>query len=252
MPHPRLARAALLALSCSLGCLEEQRYQDTSALVQLTADAQPAYVTEDDDPIYRVDLPFELRITPPSSEALAKLSAQSNPPDPRLPWVSLHDLDLQLDYALQNDSDQSTVAMITLNGINEFRYYAPGPENFHQWERRVALAPHQRVTGTVTEEELDEIAVDLATAANGAPNSNLVVERRSQSSLDPRVQPYIPRVVPGLVGIRAGIETGRALPLTLAITLRVQDHGERAAKRGETRWELPVPQPFVPVVPEVE
>jgi hypothetical protein len=246
---------AAVALLCSAGCIEEQRYHVVDQTVELTADAQPAYVTEDDEPVYRVDRGFSLRITRPSQAALQELAASAQGMMlryPRLPWVKLHDLELQLDYALSNDSEQMLVALITLNGVNEFHFYAPGPENFHQWERRVALAPHQRVHGTVTEVELDEIAVDLATVVNGAPNSNLVVEARSQSSLDERVRPFIPPVVPGLVGVRAGLETMVAAPLTLELSIRVQDHGERAAKRGEQRWELPAAQPFAPVVPDLE
>jgi len=249
------ARLGALALACASACIEEQRYHVIGESVLLTADAQPAYVTEDDDPVYRVDRAFELRISKPSEATLTRLASAAQGkalPFPRLPWVALHDLELQLDYALSNESAESLVATITLNGVNEFHYYAPGPENFHQWESRVALAPGQRIHGTVTELELDELALDLATVVNGAPNSNLVVEERSQASLDTRVKPFIPSAIPGLVALRAGLETGVAVPLTLEISLRVQDHGERAAKRGEARWELPVAQPFVPVVPDLE
>ena len=241
--------------ACAAGCVEEQRYHVVDETVQLTADAQPAYVTEDDEPVYRVDRAFSLRLTAPSSAALTRLAAEAQGrmlPFPRLPWVTLHDLDLQLDWALTNEGSVPLVAMITLNGVNEFHYYAPGPENFHQWERRVAVAPGQRVHGSVTELELDEVAIDLATVVNGAPNSNLVVEARSQSSRDERVRAFIPAVIPGLVGIRAGLETGAAVPLTLELSIRVQDHGDRAAKRGEARWEIPAAQPFVPVVPDLE
>jgi hypothetical protein len=175
-----------------------------------------------------------------------------NLPFPRLPWVRLRDLDLQLDWALTNEGDRPLVAMITINGVNEFHYYAPGPENFHQWERRVQVAPGQRVEGTVTELELDEVAIDLATVVNGAPNSNLVVEAMSQSGLDERTRAFVPSVIPGLVGVRAGLETTAAVPLVLEISVRVQDHEKRAAKRGERRWELPAAMPFVPIVPDLE
>jgi len=108
------------------------------------------------------------------------------------------------------------------------------------------------VHGTVTELELDELAIDLATVINGAPNSNLVVDRMSQSSLDPRVMPFIPATIAGLTGVRAGIETGVARDLTLHVFVRVQDYGERAQKRGEPRWQLPEPAPFTPVSPDQE
>jgi hypothetical protein len=251
-----LARLCILALSSSaLACIEEQRYHVVDQTVVLTADAQPAYVTEDDEPVFRVDRAFSLRITPPSARALAALAeapADVRGPYPRLPWVGLRDLDLQLDYALENQGSEATVVTITLNGVNEFHYYAPGPENFHQWEQRVALAPGERIHGSVTDVELAEVAVDLATVVNGAPNSNLVVDARSQSDRDPRVAPFIPPTIPGLVGIRAGLETGAALPLTLTLSIRGSDHGDRAAKRSERTWMLPMAAPFTPVVPDID
>jgi len=242
-----------LAWLAGSSCVEEQRYEAVGETVLLTPETTPAYFTEDDEPVFRVDRPFLLRIKPPSASDLARLTAEAQGKmltSPRMPWVALRDLELQFDYALTNDSAEPLTAMVTLNGINEFLYYAPGPENFHQWERRIALAPQQRVHGTITELELDEMAIDLATAANGAPNSNLIVERMSQSGRDPRVQSFIPQVIPGLVGLRAGLESSRAVNLTLEISIRVQDHGDRATKRGETAWELPAAAAFVPVVPE--
>lgn len=250
----RLVTIAVL-LGTLLGCLQEQRYHVVDAAVEMTADTPVFFVTEDDDEVFRVDAPFSLRITPPSERALAALSeppATDYAPFVRRPWVMRDDLTLQLDYAVENRAMDPVVVTVTLNGINEFHYYAPGPENFHQWERRVSLAPGERVHGTLTGLELDEIAVDLATVVNGAPNSNLVVDARSQSDRDPRVAPYIPKLVPGLVGVRAGLETNRALPLRLELTIRGSDHHDRAAKRGERAWTLPEPQPFTPIVPDIE
>lgn len=254
-PSTRSLSVTLGLALLSMSCIEEQRYHVVGESVLLSAATPPAYVTDDDEEVFRVDRAFALHISEPSEGELARLAAEAQGralPFPRLPWVALHDLELQLDYALSNESDEPLVAMVTLNGVNEFHYYAPGPENLHQWERRIALGPRARVYGTVTEVELSELAIDLATVVNGAPNSNLVVETRSQASRDERVQPYVPAVIPGLVGIRAGLETTRALPLTLELSIRVQDHGERAARRDERSWELPVPAPFVPVVPELE
>ncbi len=249
------ATALIGALSSALlGCLTEQRYHVLDGEVQLTADAMPTYMTEDDQAIYRVDAPFSLRITPPSGADLARLTREAAGKTtlyPRLPWVALHDLALQLDYAIENDSDRAMNVLVFFNGTNEFQYYAPGQEDLNQWERRIALDPHERVSGTVTELELDEIAVDLATVLNGAPNSNLVVARNSQSSRDPRVAPFLPTVVPGLVGVRAGIETTLAAHVVLELTLRVTDHGDRASPRGDRSWRLPEPAPFTPIVPDM-
>jgi hypothetical protein len=251
MSRTNCVRATVLAATALTGCLEEQRYHVVDEVVELTADAVPAYVTEADEPVYRVDRAFTLRITPPTADQLTQLAARAQGTRyPRQPWVMLHDLELQLDYVLTNDSDDALTPLVTINGINEFQYYAPSPESLHQWERRLAVAPHQRISGTITELELDEVAVDLATVLNGAPNSNLVVDRNSQSGRDPRVQAFIPDVIPGLVGVRAGLETTVAQHVILEVTIRVQDHGERAAHHGQRAWRLPDPAPFTPIVAE--
>jgi hypothetical protein len=249
---PKIGGAVLWLGSALTGCLEEQRYLGLNQPVLMTPAVPVAYVTEDEDPVYRIDREFPLAITPPSAAQLAQLGADAAGrmlPFPRLPWVRRHDLELQVDYAVSNQSSEALTATVTLNGINEFFYYAPGPENFHQWQRRIALLPGQRVHGTVTELQLDELAVDLASVVNGAPNSNLIVDPASQSGRDPRVAMYIPSVVPGLVGLRAGLETMRNVDLTLELTIRVQDHEGRASVRGDDHWQLPTPTAFVPIVP---
>jgi hypothetical protein len=173
-----------------------------------------------------------------------------------LPWIERDDVELKLDYVIANLEDRDVNLGIQINGINEFHEYAPGPEDFHQWERRFALGPKQRVRGTISELEMDEIAIDLATVVNPGgpdaelfPNSNLIVQSQSQSGRDPRVKAYVPKVVPGLVGVRAGITSGEAANVVLEITVRGEDFGDRLPERGEPRWELPEPMLFTPLVP---
>jgi hypothetical protein len=246
------------ALGCSLllclasGCLlEEQRYVVENEAVALTATTPAAFVTEEDDEIFIVTRDFELPITPAKNADLAKLRARAqgrNLPFERMPWVDSGDIELELAYTIANQGDTDLVAAVILNGRNEFNVYTPTALDFNQWERRIELKAKQRVHGVVTEREMEEIAIDLATVVNGAPNSNLVVHFESQSGRDDRVTPYIPEVIPGLVGLTAGIMTTQAANVVLEISIRAQDHGDRLAKRGERRWELPEPTPFVPVL----
>jgi hypothetical protein len=231
--------------------LEEQRYVIESEAVALTEGTPPAFVTEDDEEIFIVTRDFELPITPPKNADLDKLTQKAEGRDlpfPRLPWVDDGDMDLELAYTLANQGDTDVLASVILNGRNEFNVYTPAALDFNQWERRFALKPKERVQGIVTELEMQEIAIDLATVVNGAPVSNLVVHFQSQSGRDERVAEYVPSLVPGLVGLTAGIMTTSAANVVLELSIRAQDHGGRLAKRGEKRWQLPEPTPFVPVV----
>ena len=246
--------ALALTISCVLGgCLEEQRYVVENQALAITSTTPVAFVDDDDNPFWVVERAFELPITPPSQtklDALAQEAQGMNLPFPRVPWVKRDDLELQVDYTLANLDGNEKVVGIRVDGINEFNVYTPGVEDFHQWERLVQLGPKQRVSGTITELEMDEVAIDLATVVNGAPNSNEVVHFLSQSSLDKRIKPYIPKVIPGLVRLRFGLITGQMGNVVLEVSVRAQDHGDRLAERGKRRWQLPAPMPFVPVVPE--
>jgi hypothetical protein len=244
--------AVQLGLCLASACvLEEERYVVESQAVALTAATPAAFVTEDDDEIFIVTRDFEFPITPPKNSDLDKLTQKAEGQDlpfARLPWLEQEDIEFELAYTLANQGDTKLLASVILNGRNEFNVYTPTALDFNQWERRFELDPKERVSGVVTELEMDEIAIDLATVVNGAPNSNLVVQFQSQSGRDDRVAPYIPHVIPGLVGLTAGIMTSQAGDVVLEISIRAQDHGDRLAKRGEKRWELPEPTPFVPVV----
>lgn len=254
------ARMALsvVPLVLTSGCLEEQRYVIENEAVALTEDTPIAFVDEDDNEFYAVERRFELPISEPTEARMMRLFQDAvgmDLPFPRLPWVERRDLELTVDYVVANLANDPVVVNVTLDGENEFHAYRPGPEDFHQWERRIELGPRERVTGSISELEMDEIAIDLATVVNPGPdgellNSNMVVHARSQSSRDERVRDHIPRVVPGLVALRFGLVSPQAQPLVLEVSVRAQDHGGRLCERGEERWELPEPMDFVPVVPE--
>jgi hypothetical protein len=248
--------AALWLLLASGACIEEQRYVVQNEAIVLTVDSAPVAVDDDGEPtLFLVERRFEFPITPPAEDAFGLLRMQAQGlmlPYPRLPWVRLSALEIELDYVIANLEERRVTAGMVVNGFNEFHEYAPGPDDFSQWERLFALAPLERRTGTLTERDLHEVAVDLATVVNGAPNSNLVVQFQSQSSRDERVKPFIPAVVPGLLGLRVGVLAAEAANVAVEISVRVQDHGGRLAERGKTRWQQPTPELFTPVVPEEE
>jgi len=201
---------ACLAL---FGCLEEQRYAVERETVSLSEDDAPAFVDENDDPVFVAQRNFTLQIRPPRDERLQQLAEQAQGldlPFSRLPWVEQEAIELQVDYALENRSAESVAVMLFIDGRNEFHVYTPGPGDFHQWERRFLLEPGGRKSGVITELEMDEVAVDLATVVNGAPNTAQVVHTNSQSGRDPRVSSYIPAVIPALVGMAIVHYVGQA------------------------------------------
>lgn len=219
--------------------------------VAMTEATPPFFINEDDEPLFLVDRRFEFPISRPPQDFDFNLGVDDPAPFPRGPWLYEDDVTYELDWSLSNASDQGVEAAIVVDGINEFHEYTPGPEDFHQHEELHAIPAGGRAFGTIRDVEMREIAVDLATVVNGAPNSNLIVFERNHSQSDDRSQMFIPAVLPGLVGLRVGILSGEAADLVLEISVRATDFGGRIAERGDNTWELPAPQAFVPIVPEL-
>jgi hypothetical protein len=258
-------RNRLVVVAIQLGlvaCSDARVYIGDGKLYQvaLTAATAPA-ITGEGGALYIVETRAELPIRAPSSAELASLQSgiarYKQLPFPRLPWVSRSDVELQVDFTLSNLDNAPHDVDVIINGANEFFEYVPTVLDAEedilplhaQWEKRYRLAARSRIEVTVREEELDEVAVDLATVVNGAPNSDEVVYFENKSSSDPRSIKYIPPVIPGLIALRLGLRGTDAAPLLLEATVRARDVSDKLAADGEARLRV-TPQLFESVVPE--
>jgi hypothetical protein len=258
---PALCSAVLYATLAA--CSDERRYIGDDKLYQvaLTAETMPA-VASGDGGLYIVETRAELPIRMPSGAEVAKLQSgvarYPGLPFPRLPWVGRDDIALQFDFTLSNLDNAAHDVDVIIDGADEFFEYVPrvlvledeAPEALHaQWERRYRLQAEQRVTLTVREEEFDEMAVDLATVVNGAPNSDEIVYFENNSASDSRSQRYIPKVIPGLIALRFGLRATTAAPILLEATIRARDAGDKLADAGDTPMRF-TPQLFESVLPD--
>ncbi|MGF1468377.1 MAG: hypothetical protein ACFCGT_19820 [Sandaracinaceae bacterium] len=257
---PRLLLPALLGLAgLGLGgCLTEQRYitpESGGPWVFALEEDTPAFVESEDGSVFVVEERITFPLREPTERELEEMVDLQGleVPYPTLPFVRRGDYEVQVDWVLSNLSDGGVRASVVINGINEFHEYLPQAQvaddevilGFSQWERLFDLGPGERIVRTVREEELDEVAVDLATVVNGAPNPDQIVYFQNHSSTDLRSQRYIPDVIPALVGVRVGVQTEAAAPLVLEVTVRVRDErGVLWQGSGEMPWELPEPAPF--------
>lgn len=257
MKATRTLAAALLA---TLSACNPQEYAGSPGVYALALDENaPAFLATEDGAFYFIEQRVEFDIERPTDANLAALAATPAPPFARSPWVGRDDVAVEVDWALTNLTGDPAEVTLTFNGVNEFFEYMPNfvvddgdvVADFSQWERRLVLEPFETREGTVREQEMDEIAVDLATVVNGAPNANQIVYFENQSDHDPRAEPFIPEVIPGLVGFRAGLQATGTRRLVLEMTVRLRDLDDRLADPDE-RWELPVPVVFRPVAAEEE
>jgi hypothetical protein len=246
-------------LVVAVGCADEQKYADGASLYQVAlTSSTPAAFTQGMDSVYIVERRVELPVRQPSATELDDLhkaaSGFAKLPFPRLPWVQRGDLELQVDFTLSNLDDQTREVAVTLNGFDEFFEYQPGITladdqvipDYAQWERLYKLEAKQRVTRTVREEDLDEVATDLATVVNGAPNSNEVVFFENKSTTDTRSERYVPKVIPGLMGFRIGIRATGLGRVLVEASVRMRDSGDRLAGSGQAIFHVH-PQLFMPV-----
>jgi hypothetical protein len=252
---------ACLSLWSLLACGEAREYAGDGELYQVALTSMTTPVIQSmDGAIYIVETHAELAIRVPTDAELAALRAGVSQykglPFPRLPWVKRGDLALQVDFSVSNLDSVSHDVDVIINGQNEFFEYVPtvavvdeDPVPLHaQWENRYTVDAKSRVTHTVREEEFDEVAVDLATVVNGAPNSDEVVYYENKSDSDPRSMKYIPAVIPGLIGLRLGLRADTAAPILLEATVRVRDVGDKLAAPGDPHMQLN-PKLFESVVP---
>ncbi len=252
----RFAPVCLVAVLA--GCLDEQVYLGPTPGESIFAFAMtedtPPYISTDEAALYLVETRVEIPIAIPDEEELAELQAQAVEPYGRMPWVGARDFAIEVDLAVTNLMDEGRRVTLTANGISEFHEYEPGVTlddddvipNFSQWERNVEVASGETFTWTIRQEVFDEMAVDLATIANGAPNPNQVVYFENHSSTDVRARPFIPEVVAGLVGFRMGMAAQGASNLVFEASVRIRDGNDRLADihDPETWWPLPAPLVF--------
>ena len=237
-----------------VGCSDDQLIgEDGFYAFAMTQGTPPTFEGEEGEQFFVVEERIEFPIEIPTDMEMAELEASMPAPYARMPWVVRGDYEIEIDWVLINLMDARRDVTIQLNGINEFHEYSPGfvvideeaVSEFNQWERTIRLEPFERRFGTIREEEIDEIAVDLATVVNGAPNPHLVVHPENQMD-DPRTSPFIPEVVPALTGIRAGLRTTASADIVIEMTVRIRDDEGKVVRNLDNAWELPVPELVLP------
>lgn len=250
---------SVLSVSGLLGCTQESEFVGPNGLYAFAMTEQtPPYFMSDEAELFLVETRIELPIEIPTDDEMAELMAAPTAPFPRAPWVTLDDLAIEVDLSVTNLMDADRSITLVINGFNEFHEYLPGftvdddevIPDFSMWERAIRIEAGETIQWTVREEELDEVAVDLATVVNGAPNANEVVYFENQSAIDPRSQPYIPAVIPGLTGFRLGIMAEGASNIVVEASVRVRDVNDRLAdvEDMEEWWVLPTPMIFMPAM----
>lgn len=251
---------ALAASSLVAGCVAQEEYTAPGVIAFAMIADTPAFFESPTNSVYIVESRVELPIRDPGAQ-LGPLWDTSGImlPYERLPWVRQGDYAVEVDYTISNVSDQTVTASVITNAFNEFHEYLPlvtiiermAVADYSGYEWTVVLAPGERYSGTIREEQMDELAFDLAAIGNLAPNANRIVYPSNQHDHDAYAALYTPQVIPAITGFRLGMRVtaeGTAPPMVLEATVRLRDIKDKLVDSGETSgghavipWTLPTP-----------
>lgn len=275
-----LAGAVLLCAAGSAGCSDEE---DTRILppeqVAMDASAPPVF-SDGETTLFEVKKAINFPIIAPEGGLPGAQDGMFEPYG-REPWLSLSDVRVQLTWTLSNLESRRHNVWLLVDPRTEFGRYWPGLalvdaeegeyvpnrsgyEYYYSLEGKGAGEKSRR-HGTLTYDDMDEVARDFATVMNlikfppttgiggqeleeGAspvPNyANHAFHFENRSERDPLVAQWIPRTVAGLTGVEIGIRTGdegetpgmdpempTAPKLALEVVVEITDRGIGKVRR---------------------
>ncbi|MDB4998633.1 MAG: hypothetical protein JWM74_6065 [Myxococcaceae bacterium] len=256
-PHLGVFGAALvLAVTACAGSDADQVTQP--AVVGMT-DKIAAMYSDGQVSLYQVQTPVRLPLRKPTDAERGALGKAD--PFPRAPFVTAADLRIEIRFTISNLDDKQHAVELLVDPWNEFVRYRPrvtvGEEevtpDFSGYDRFYILPPKSRVQGTLNSDDTFELAVDLATAEvliakpppeanlNGMINHLFNLQNRS-NAYDPLINPYVPKVVPGMIGFDLGLRSYEPGNIAVEVIVDVQDlQGDRATPPDDNSQQFGVP-----------
>ncbi len=222
--------------------------------------------------LYQVARPVPLPVRKPTSgESSALGPASKGNPYPHAPFLLSSDESVEVHYTLSNLDTTAHTVFLLFDPWNEFVRWNPGVQvvsddetvpNFG-YDLSFVVPGMSRVQGTVTSDDMHEIAVKLASVENvlaqaatidaaamnggGAPTTNELVnhifnpQNRSNAN-DPLYTPWIPPVIAGLTGFDLGLRTLEPATVAVEITMDIVDeNGNRFVFQDSANKEIGMP-----------
>ncbi|MCC6213330.1 MAG: hypothetical protein IT376_00540 [Polyangiaceae bacterium] len=261
---------SMVAVGCGVavaGCGEQDRTRTMDPIVLGITSAQPPIYDDGEVQLYEAKRPVPFPILAPSREERQALWQVAAPPFPRGVWFHREHARVQITWTLTNLDTQDHTVELLLDPWSEFGRYWPGlalvdadNEEFLPnlsgidilFELPGTASPRgSRRHGTFTYEDMEELAIDFATAYNVIENLeppplgedevdprtalvNHAFHRTNRSAADPFVAPWVPALVPGLTGIDLGLRTREPANIAVEIVVEVVDTGsDRVAEEDD-------------------
>jgi hypothetical protein len=283
---PRVSRfLAIFAVALAAGCESSGGDQATEPVALGMTSTIGPYYSDGEITLYQVETPVPLPVRKPTHADLSALGpAQKGTPYPRAPFLRVEDESVEVHFVLSNVDDAPHNVWLLVDPWNEFVRWKPGvtvvsdeetiPNN--GYDKEYVLPPKSRVEGTITSDDMQEIATKLAAvetflaspqgmqADSGTTDNSLdptqvcnnIFDYQNRSNSvppDPLYTPWIPPVIAGITGFDLGLrmeaddgdavgDAGSGANVAVEITMDVQDlNGNRFVPQDSTDPEIGVP-----------
>jgi hypothetical protein len=197
-----------------------------------------AYYSDQQVTIYQVQEPVPLPVREPSdAERQALGPTPAGTPYPHAPWLKAEDESVEVHYTISNVDDEQHTVWMLIDPWNEFVRWNPGVQvvsdevtvpNFG-YDLPFIVPGKSRVQGTITPDDMHEIAIKLASVENllaspqaqqamgdgGAGSGNMLDVTAVANNIfnplnrsngnDPLYTPWIPPVIAGVTGFDLGL-----------------------------------------------
>jgi hypothetical protein len=289
-PRLRVLRVAALlvgagaapVVATAAGCSNGSSDQVTPPIALGMTDALAAYYSDQQISIYEVQKPVPLPVRAPSDQEVQALGpAPAGTPYPRAPYLKVDDERVEVHYTISNIDDQQHTVWLLIDPWNEFVRWNPGVQVVsdeetvpnYGYDLPFIVQGKSRVQGTITPDDMHEIAIKLASVENllaspqakqamspdagggvvgmgldvtGVANNIFNPLNRSNGG-DPVYTPWIPPVIAGVTGFDLGLRTFEPANVAVEITIDVQDlNGNRFVEAGSSNILGPPPKTLSP------
>ncbi len=244
------------------------------------------YYQDENITILEAQMPVPLPVRKPTDADLKGLGpAPKGTPYPHAPYLTAADESIEVHYTISNLDTQDHAVWLLIDPWNEFVRWDPGvtvvsdEETEPNWgyDLTFLVQGQSRVEGTLTSDDMQEIATKLATvqnllaspqakaadlpdaAADAAddPNAtsqysngfdpaayanNIMNPQNRSNSGDPLYTPWIPPVIAGLTGFDLGLRSYDTGNLAIEITMEIKDvNGNRFVTYGSSAAQIGLP-----------
>jgi len=163
----------LLLLSLAAACSDNSTNQQTKPIELGMTNTMAPYYSDQELTLYQAQLPVQLPVRKPTS---SEQSALSKPlaPYPHTPFLTADDESVEVHYTISNIDNQQHVVWLLIDPWNEFVRWNPGvtvvsdEETTPNWgyDTPFVIPAMSRVDGTLTPDDMHEIAIKLASVEN--------------------------------------------------------------------------------------